>query len=321
MSLCQATCAHGGACSFKAKIGQRYCGKHLTTENMEVVVPCGKRMTSGVLCAKAREHGAAMCPFHIRVETERLQREAGRRVWVETLDILWTTRNGGAARNRLTNAFTTHELTDALFIQYAEVLEEEIDFMNTPYQHPVELKGDLHALALDGQNVHTGAVNTQTDAGLEVLLKTPVPEGQETMDELAEAWAGRPMFGSVMQDVRKWYKAPMCRTADDKLYRRALDGLWAHAKTKPEVVQRLWEECVDSVGMCCEGHISRLCNVLVGFDAAFKPVVSVADMLQQKMAAIATKDAATHLKVGEAWAVFEELAIPMDQRMAWMEAF
>jgi hypothetical protein len=321
MTLCQATCAHGGACSYKAKLGQLYCGKHLTTENMADVIPCGKMMTNGAACAKAREHGAAMCPFHTRVETERRVREAGRIVWAETLDMLWADRNGTRAVNYLIQAFTNHTLTEALFAQYAAVLEGEINFMNNTYPPPAELKGDLHALALDSQNVHTGAVNTQTDEGLELLLKTHVPESQVTMDELAVAWAGKPMFRPVLQDVYKWYKTSACRTTGDMLYRRALDGLWARAKTKPEVVQRLWEECVDARGMCCEGHISRLCNVLVGFDDAFKPAVSLGELLQQKMAAIAAKDAASHLKVGEAWAVFEELAIPMEQRMAWMEAF
>ncbi len=278
-------------------------------------------MTTGAVCTKPREPGAPLCAFHTRVELERVQRETARNVWAETMDILWTHRDIDAARGHLIRAFTDHALTEAFFAQYAVVLDEEIDFMTAVYQPHVELKGDLHALALDSQNVHTGAVNTQTDAALELLLKTPVPESQLTMEELAVAWAGKPMLVPVLQDVRKWYKTLACRTPGDKLYRRALDGLWARAKPNPELVQRLWEECLESAGMCCEGHIGRLCNVMVGFDAAFKPVVSAAEMLQQKMSAIAAKDTPAHLKVGEAWAVFEELGIPMDQRISWMEAF
>lgn len=262
-----------------------------------------------------------MCSFHTRLEAERAERETARRVWAETMDILWTRRDIDAARTHFIRAFTDEHLSEAFFVQYAVVLDEEIDFMTAAYQPPAVLKGDLHALALDSQNVHTGAVNTQTDLGLDLLLKTVVPDHPATLDELAAAWSGKYMLASVLQDVRKWYTTPTCRAAGDKLYRRALDGLWRRAKSNTDLIQRLWEECLDSVGMCCEGHISRLCNVLVGFDDAFKPVVSAAEMLQQKMAAISAKDAPTHVKVGEAWAVFEELAIPMDQRMPWMEAF
>lgn len=320
MAYCQATCAHGGPCAFKAKTGQIYCGKHLTPTTTQTVLVCGKTLTKGTPCTKPREIGAPMCSFHIRVERERNERETGRRVWAETLDLLWTTRNADAARTLLGTAYTNGELTEALFIQYAPMLDEEIDFMGVAYQPPPVLKGDLHALALDSQNVHTGAINTQTEAGLNILLTTDIPATQVTLDELDDAWAGKTTAGAVLLDVRKWYRTKTCRQTNDTLYRRTLDGLWARIKETPALVERLWEECNESVGMCCEGHISRLCNVLVGFDEAFKPVVSAAELLQQRISGIAAKDAPSHVKVGEAWAVFEELSVPMDKRMAWLEA-
>jgi hypothetical protein len=39
------------------------------------------------------------------------------------------------------------------------------------------------------------------------------------------------------------------------------------------------------------------------------------------MAAIAEKDIPVEEKVGEAWVVFEQLAIPMEEREAWVDAF
>ena len=78
---------------------------------------------------------------------------------------------------------------------------------------------------------------------------------------------------------------------------------------------------IESLGKCCEGHISRLCNVLVGFDDSFKPVVSAGELLQQKLAAIAERDIQVEYKVGEAWILFEELGIPIEERNAWIEAF
>jgi hypothetical protein len=72
--------------------------------------------------------------------------------------------------------------------------------------------------------------------------------------------------------------------------------------------------------VCCEGHLSRLANVLVGFDDEAKPEVSVGELLQQKIAAISELDLSIEDKVGHAWAVFDELAIPMDQRIEWVDA-
>jgi hypothetical protein len=73
--------------------------------------------------------------------------------------------------------------------------------------------------------------------------------------------------------------------------------------------------------MCCDGHINRLVNVMSGFDEQFAPEVPVGERLQQRIGLIAGKDIAVEHKVGEAWAVFEELKIPMDERMPWLEAF
>ena len=72
--------------------------------------------------------------------------------------------------------------------------------------------------------------------------------------------------------------------------------------------------------MCCEGHLARLTNVLVGFDEDIPAPVAVGEILQQKIAAIAALDVRVEEKVGQAWVVFVELNIPMEERMAWLDA-
>jgi hypothetical protein len=73
--------------------------------------------------------------------------------------------------------------------------------------------------------------------------------------------------------------------------------------------------------MCCDGHISRLCNVLVGFDDAFAPPVPFGEILQNKMAAIAALEIETEEKVRQANTFFNEFAVPEPERVAWLEAF
>jgi hypothetical protein len=60
---------------------------------------------------------------------------------------------------------------------------------------------------------------------------------------------------------------------------------------------------------------------LCGFSEEFKPQVSVGELLQQRISAIAEREIPVEDKVGEAWLVFEELAVPMEQREAWVDAF
>ena len=85
--------------------------------------------------------------------------------------------------------------------------------------------------------------------------------------------------------------------------------------------RRCWEECNEAVGMCCEGHISRLCNVLVGFDEAFQPPVPFGEILQSKMAAIAGMDVSEEEKRKLANAFFDEHKTPAEERTAWLDAF
>jgi hypothetical protein len=109
----------------------------------------------------------------------------------------------------------------------------------------------------------------------------------------------------------------------DFLYKRTLDGLWAKIKTSSlhqELEIRLWQEMVDSLGMCGDGHISRLTNVLCGFDDAFAPQLSPAEQLQNRMAVIAGMEGGIILQVAEALSAFKELKVPEDQWEAWIDA-
>ena len=160
-----------------------------------------------------------------------------------------------------------------------------------------------------------------------------VPLNQKTEQTLMLAWytlPNQPPHHKILRaavDVNKWFNTDTCRQQGDKLYKHVLRGLVAYIgkvhdpETRQELWKRSWQECDEAVGMCCEGHISRLCNVLVGFDDAFKPPVSFAEILQAKMAAISIMDVSTEDKLQQANTFFNEYAIPQDQRQAWLDAF
>lgn len=192
----------------------------------------------------------------------------------------------------------------------------------------------LGAVARDAQNVHTRFVSEQTNRGLERLLAVPVPKEQATCIEIGRMWLDRPpkrismgVFLSVMADVNLWYKTSTCKTISDFLYKRALDGLWATiSQTKDdgiriELNKRLRQELLESNKMCCEGHISRLVNVMVGFDDNFQQAIPVGEILQQKMGSIAAMGLETADAVVLARKVLAELAIPEEQHNAWLDAF
>lgn len=191
----------------------------------------------------------------------------------------------------------------------------------------------LAALARDAQNVHTAVVVEQTNKGLEKLLDASKnARAMRTPEWFAAKWLIRGygqwnVVQRVVNDMLHWHTQAYCKTANDYLYRRTLDGLYLtiqnikDSETRIELYKRVFEECHESVGMCCEGHISRMCNVLVGFDETFAPPVPFGEILQNKMAAIAALEVETDEKVRQATAFFNEFAVPEPERAAWLEAF
>ena len=195
-------------------------------------------------------------------------------------------------------------------------------------------RGNLQVIAMDRQNVHTRAVSQQTNKGLEVLL-TLQKQRNRTMrapEWLAAKWLVRSYgpwqaVSRTVNDMMQWYNTNTCRAVGDQLYRHALDGLYlrisSHSseEVKTELNKRVFEECFESIGLCCDGHISRLCNVLVGFDDAFEPPVPFGEILQNKMAALFALDIPTEEKLAQAIAFFNEFAVPEAERAPWLEAF
>lgn len=201
-----------------------------------------------------------------------------------------------------------------------------------PNQQPA--RGELEAFIRDGQNVHTRFVTEQTNSALTILLNTDVPPTQKTVLEshvkfMEFTAIGRipaislDLIDQVDRDVKRWYRTATCRTQDDYLYKRVLDGLWLKIKTssvRDELVIRLWQEMVDSVGMCCDGHISRLTNVLCGFDEAFQPELTPGEKLQNRMAVIASMEDGIILQTAQALAALREFNVPREQWEAWVDA-
>jgi hypothetical protein len=129
----------------------------------------------------------------------------------------------------------------------------------------------------------------------------------------------------VYDDMMHWYTKATCRHANDFLYKRMLDGLWVLATSRPseihfEIARRLFEECSEAAGQCCEGHLSRVVNVMVGFDDAFQLPVSWKDVIGDKLALISKTDAPLADKVASATQVMNELQVPAEERTVWIDA-
>jgi hypothetical protein len=200
---------------------------------------------------------------------------------------------------------------------------------------PAIERRQLGTIARDEQNVHTREVNDQTNDTIQRLLAIPIDLTQQSRATLFKAWnllpgPTRDEKIRVATDVDRHFQLMHCRTQPpqppDMLYRKMVRGLVAYitrvqdAEVRTNLWQRMYEECRESLEMCIDGHISRLANVLVGFDENFKPPVSQGELVQNRISAIGAMNVQPDEKTRLATAFFEEIGLPSDQRTAWLEA-
>jgi hypothetical protein len=108
-------------------------------------------------------------------------------------------------------------------------------------------------------------------------------------------------------------------------YWSLLKRVWAYASVQPadarnELAIRLAEEILDGRGMCEQGKMTRLTNVLYGFhpELVDVSVLSDGEALQNRMSVISKMPLAERRAAAEA--AFAELTIGVEDRSAWLEA-
>ena len=268
------------------------------------------------------------------------------RLWYNSFAIMYESTMGWDGMERMSALYfrvlmptaTKHLARNSARMRLHALSMEQFRPAEEAVVHPAAVavppRNTLAAIAVDRQSVHTWVVSKQTNEGVAKLLAEVVPESQQTMMEIWNMWtcSSKQKYNPrltlmLFGDMLKWYETSTCKTTNDFLYKKLIDGLWARVQRtedkelRAELRLRVAQEVVESEDMCCEGHISRLVNVLVGFDDAFKAPVSVGEILQQKMAAIVGKEIETEVKQSEARSVFAELGIPVAEQAAWLEAF
>lgn len=231
--------------------------------------------------------------------------------------------------------FTPYELIGFLdeFAFFPDVKQELQSFVIELYENEEELhrlrkrtrEKTLVDIVQDGQNVHTTEVVVQTNEKLDVLKGVNVKQKQKTLSEIEAAWVGNDYVDyakltDVLEDMRKWGNTESVCADGDWAYRKTLRGLWAKIKENPELIKRLWEECLDALEMCAQGHLSRLANVLVGFEEGAKAPVNPKELFQNEISLLAAKDLSYEQKETDAIALMNTYQIPEGERQAWLDA-
>lgn len=325
---CTSITKAGTQCKNSALPNLNKCGIHHAVDDER---RCSVILKRGTRCSKIRIEGNAHgeCPLHATLRERALQQAADEFARLTIREMLLV-RIQDMPHNRIDVIFAIERgvrLRRTTAWEYDHIVEHLIRLYFEP-QHVEPPVAELGMIARDIQSVHTTVVSTQTNKGMDILFKIPVPEGQNTMTEIRTKWTsiftGKPVQEIIYTDMQTWYNKAWCRDDGDYLYKRLLDHAWATIKSRPHEEQntlcrRLQQECAEATGMCCDGHINRIVNAFVGFIDDIAPPVPVGEILQQKMAKISELEDIED-RVIQATALFDELGLNIEQAGPWLDA-
>ena len=132
----------------------------------------------------------------------------------------------------------------------------------------------LAQIANDNQNVHTSVVVEQTKKNVAEILKIPVPEVFKWQKaRLSQTYKMIIMFCHLTPKSAWQFSAMYCSDAtiyemEPGIFGKVVDGVWQFIRTSPDkadLKKILAAELRDNVGMCAQGNLSRMCNVLQGY--------------------------------------------------------
>jgi hypothetical protein len=206
----------------------------------------------------------------------------------------------------------------------AEVVQARRDLLRARLERPRE--NPLGRFANDRQNVHTAETNMMLrDVETRLVEATPA---QHVIHEIRWCWfelgvGTSQVRNTVLADVEHWYATEYVRVPGDFAYKNMLDRVWGLIKKsrhREDMEKRLWEEALESVGMCADGHLTRLANAVQGFDESEAPVLEVpkSERLQTAMAQISELDPGE--RESAARRIFAELGMDEDAQRPWLEA-
>ena len=185
----------------------------------------------------------------------------------------------------------------------------------------------LARFSADPQNVHTNQAVMQTKDIVEHVRKIPVPEGyrwntiavSKTIGEIISecqltSHAAAQMFNQYVSTVAVY-------NIEEGIYGKVLDSVWQYIKASPDkedLCKILKNEMTDNIGMCAQGNLSRICNILAGYLDGVGCQESLSDLLGRLLAPLADIDDEVE-RIRQACVILKDNRVPYDEWLTWTE--
>lgn len=187
-------------------------------------------------------------------------------------------------------------------------------------------RGELARFAADSQNVHTTQTVRITKQIVERLLSIPVPTEYKWNASECSKTPGDIIMSCKLSSKAAWQMtAKYCQNETiyelgEGIYGKVLDGVWQYILSSPDkadLCRCLKQEMEDNIGMCAQGNLSRLCNILAGYMEGIGSQESLVEILGREFSKLMEiEDLQTRL--AGALRVLKENHVPINDWKPWV---
>jgi hypothetical protein len=189
-------------------------------------------------------------------------------------------------------------------------------------------RDELYAFVADNQNVHRAATVKMVTTTIEKVLKIEVPKPYRWNLRRLSKTPGciiadcKLPIPAGMAMMEKYSKPDNIYELGNGIYGRVLDCVWqfiSKSDDKESLCAILRTELQDNVGMCMQGNLSRLCNVLAGYIDEIKLTESPSERLGREFPKLMEIEDITQ-RLSNATAILVEVGLPRAEWSAWTDA-
>lgn len=205
------------------------------------------------------------------------------------------------------------------------------------YQHVVAgagaavqrpLERDLRDIVEDNQNVHTTEVVTHMKKIIKNVRKIPVPEEYQWDKNVCSHTPGEIILECKLTQAAAWQMMSQYAqntsiyNIEEGIYGKVLDCVWQYIKShaeKESLVSILKHELEDNIGMCAQGNLTRICNILSGYMEDMAPPESLSEKLGRLFAPLMEIEDDEE-RIEKAKKILTDNNVPMDKWADWVDA-
>ena len=186
----------------------------------------------------------------------------------------------------------------------------------------------LAAFASDRQNVHTALSVRMATQVVSRVLKIAVPEEYRWNMKTVSKTVGEIITcckltsDEMVEMLNRYIRDDDVYEMGRGIYGKVLDGVWQYIRASPDkedMCRILKHELRDNIGMCAQGNLTRLCNVLSGYMDGIGPQESVSERLGRELPLLLEVVDVTE-RMTRAKALLREVALPETEWVPWLEA-